>query len=108
LLIRRGFRCLALGFAQGSLLLLFSLLFLGACAGCPLSLGPVSTVIRLECHWLPPCAAGCFGAPPLYIHTRCRFFRPCHCFCPPGRVPGQFVSSAVAPVLPRAVCVVGW
>ena len=36
----------------------FSLFFLGACACCPLSLGPVSTVIRLECHWLPPCAAG--------------------------------------------------
>src|SRR5215510_10253449 len=58
LLIRRGFGCLALGFAQRSLLLLFSLFFLGACACCPLSLGPVSTVIRLECHWLPPCAAG--------------------------------------------------
>src|SRR5262249_51354739 len=27
----------------------FSLFFLGACACCPLSLGPVSTVIRLEC-----------------------------------------------------------
>jgi hypothetical protein len=58
LLIRRGFGCLALGFAQRSLLLLFSLFFLGACACCPLSLGPVSTVIRLECYWLPPYAAG--------------------------------------------------
>src|SRR5215831_5445262 len=56
--IRRGLPCLALGFAPRSLLLLFSLLFLDACACCPLSLGPVSTVIRLECHWLPPCAAG--------------------------------------------------
>src|SRR5262249_61607296 len=60
LLIRRGFGCLALGFAQRSLLLLFSLFFLGACACCSLSLGPVSTVIRLECHWLPPYAAGWF------------------------------------------------
>src|SRR5215510_423440 len=78
LLIRRGFGCLALGFAQRSLLLLFSLFFLGACACCPLSLGPVSTVIRLECHWLPPCAAGCFSAPRLYIRTRSSFARPCH------------------------------
>jgi hypothetical protein len=38
LLIRRGFGCLALGVAQRSLLLLSSLLFLGACACCPLSL----------------------------------------------------------------------
>ena len=53
-----GASAIALGFAQRSLLLLFSLFFLGACACCPLSLGPVSTVIRLECHWLPPCAAG--------------------------------------------------
>src|SRR6516225_1391499 len=78
LLIRRGFGCLALGFAQRSLLLLFSLFFLGAYACCPLSLGPVSTVIRLECHWLPPCAAGRFGAPRLYIRTRSSFARPCH------------------------------
>src|SRR5262244_102692 len=78
LLIRRGFGCLALGFAQRSLLLLCSLFFLGACACCPLSLGPVSTVIRLECHWLPPCAAGCFSAPRLYIRTRSSFARPCH------------------------------
>jgi hypothetical protein len=33
LLIRRGFRCLALGFAQRSLLLLFSLFFVAACGG---------------------------------------------------------------------------
>src|SRR5215469_7116529 len=58
LLIRRGFGCLALGFAQRGLLLLFSLFFLGACACCPLSLGPVSAVIRLKCHGLPPCAVG--------------------------------------------------
>ena len=71
LLIRRGFGCVALGFAQRSLLLLFSLFFLGACACCPLSLGPVSTVIRLECHWLPPCAAGCL-VPRDYIYARVR------------------------------------
>src|SRR5438045_3823459 len=58
LLIRRGVGGLTLGFAQRSLLLLFSLFFLGACACHPLSLGPVSTIIRLECHWLPPCPAG--------------------------------------------------
>src|SRR5262249_45355499 len=71
LLIRRGLGCLALGFAQRSLLLLFSLFFLGACACCPLSLDPVSTVIRLECHWLPPCAAGWFS-PRDYIYARVR------------------------------------
>src|SRR5262249_45409399 len=81
LLIRRGFGCLALGFAQRSLLLLFSLFFLGACACCSLSLGPVSTVIRLECHWLPPCAAGWVCAPRLYIRTRSRFSPP---FPPPS------------------------
>src|SRR6516165_5189635 len=78
LLIRRLFGSLALGFAQRSLLFLFSLFLLGACARCPLSLGPVSTVIRLECHWLPLGAAGSFGAPRLYIRTRSSFARPCH------------------------------
>src|SRR5262245_44590279 len=34
------------------------LFFLSACACCPLSLRAVSTVIRLECHGLPPCVAG--------------------------------------------------
>src|SRR5262249_843291 len=58
LLIWRGFGCFALPFPQRSLLLLFSLFFLGARAGCPLSLGAVSTVIRLKCHGLPPCAVG--------------------------------------------------
>src|SRR5262245_14694893 len=57
-LIQLGFGCLALDFAQSSLLLLSSLFLLGACACRHLSLGPVSTVIRLECHWLPPAYSG--------------------------------------------------
>ena len=48
--IRRSFSCVALGFAQCSLLLPLSLLVLGSCARRPLSFSPVSTVIRLECH----------------------------------------------------------
>src|SRR5262249_51298744 len=78
LLIRRGFGCLALGFAQRSLLLLFSLFFLGACACCPLSLAPVGAVIGLKCQGPPPCGGGCFGFPPLYMCTRSNFARPCH------------------------------
>src|SRR5262249_56554310 len=91
LLIRRGFGCLALGFAQCGLLLLFSLFFLGACACCSLSLGPVSTVIRLECHGLPPCVAGWFCAPPLYIRPRFIFCRPCPLLAPPRYVPVHLV-----------------
>jgi hypothetical protein len=49
---RRGFGCLALSLAQRSLLVLLSLSFLGARACRPRSFGPVSTVIRLECHWI--------------------------------------------------------
>jgi hypothetical protein len=54
--IRRSFSCAALGFALGQLLLLLFLLFLGPCACRPLSLGPVSTVIWLECHRILLCA----------------------------------------------------
>src|SRR5262249_60017575 len=52
LVIRRGFGCVALSFAQRNLLVLPSLFFLGPCACCPLSFSPVSTVIWLECHWI--------------------------------------------------------
>jgi hypothetical protein len=55
LVIRRGFGCVALSFAQRKLLVLPSLFFLGPCACCPLSFSPVSTVIWLECHWILLC-----------------------------------------------------
>jgi hypothetical protein len=54
-LIRRSFGRIALGLAQRNLFFLLSLLFLGPCARCPLSFGPVSAVIRLECHWNLSC-----------------------------------------------------
>src|SRR6266481_6575865 len=50
LVIRRGFGCVALSFAQRNLLVLLSLFLLAPCACCPLSFSPVSTVIWLECH----------------------------------------------------------
>ena len=51
--IRRSFRCAALGFALGQLLLLLFLFFFDFRAGGSLSLRPVSTVIRLEGHRIP-------------------------------------------------------
>jgi hypothetical protein len=51
LFVGRGFRCLALGFAQCSLFIPNSLFVLGSCARCPLSFSPVSPVIWFECHW---------------------------------------------------------
>src|SRR5262249_38806173 len=45
LVIQRGLGCVALSFAQRNLLVLLSLFFLAACACCPLSFSPVSTVI---------------------------------------------------------------
>ena len=48
--IRRNSCCVALGFALGQFLLLLLLFFLGPCAGRPVSLRSISTVVWLECH----------------------------------------------------------
>jgi hypothetical protein len=52
LVIRRDFRCLALSFAQRSLLVPNSLFVLGSCARRPLSFSPVSAVVWFESHWI--------------------------------------------------------
>ena len=52
-------RCLGgitLGFAQGLLLLLLLLFFLGPSPGRPVSLRSISTVVWLECHRILLCA----------------------------------------------------
>src|SRR6476619_7257724 len=54
--IRRSACCVPLGFALGQLLLLLLLFFLAPCAGRPLSLRSISTVIWLECHRILLCA----------------------------------------------------
>src|SRR5260370_7948544 len=68
LVIRRGFGCGPIGFAQRKLLILLSLLFLGPCARCPLSFSPVSTVIWLECHWILLCGRLISYLPTIYMH----------------------------------------
>jgi hypothetical protein len=50
LVIRKGFCCGTRSFALGSFFVLFTSLFLAACARCPFSFSPISTVVRLECH----------------------------------------------------------
>jgi hypothetical protein len=54
--IRRNSCCVALGFALGQFLLLLLLFFLGPCAGRPVSLRSISTVVWLECHRILLCA----------------------------------------------------
>jgi hypothetical protein len=69
LVIRRGFGCVALSFAQRNLLVLLSLFFLAPCACCPLSFSPVSTVIWLECHWILLCGGLILYLVTLYMHV---------------------------------------
>src|SRR6478672_4979321 len=54
--IRRNSCCVALDFALGQFLLLLLLFFLGPCAGRPVSLRSISTVVWLECHRILLCA----------------------------------------------------
>ena len=81
LVIRRGFGCVALSFAQRNLLVLLSLFFLAACACCPLSFSPVSSVIWLECHWILLCGGLIsYTGNPIYARVR---VLPALAVCPP-------------------------
>ena len=68
LVIRRGFGCGAISFAQRNLLILLSLFFLGPCARCPLSFSPISTVIWLERHCIPLMRQLILDLPTIYMH----------------------------------------
>lgn len=71
--IRRGFSCVALSFAQRSLLVPPSLFLLGSGARRPLSFCPIPAVVRFECHWIP--VMRWIDLPPgNHIYARVRFY----------------------------------
>jgi len=85
LVIRRGFGCGAISFAQRNLLILLSLFFPGPCARCPLSFSPISTVIWLERHCIPLMRQVDFG-PANHIYASVRVL-PVLAICPPRALP---------------------
>ncbi len=89
--IRRGFGCGALSFAQRSFLVLLSLFLFALCACRPRSFSSISSVIWFECHWILLVRRVDFVLNG-FIYVRVRGFA-CPCYLPARAHPETTLNS---------------